>query len=86
MQLDTVKQFLRIDHNDEDNYLNILIILAKEMCENYLRAAMPSELPESMNQAMLIIIGYFYENREGTKEGLPEVVYTLLSPYREVSW
>lgn len=86
MQLETVKQFLRIDHDDEDSYLNILIILAKEICENYLRAEMPLEIPESMNQAMLIIIGYFYENREGTKEGIPDVVYALLLPYREAAW
>ena len=32
--LDSVKEFLRIDHIEEDGYLNILILLAKEMCEN----------------------------------------------------
>lgn len=86
MQLNAVKEFLRIDHSDEDGYLNILLILARELCENYLRAEMPSEIPESINQAMLIIIGYFYENREGTKEGIPTVVYRLLDPYRKVAW
>ena len=51
--LDTVKEFLRIDHTEEDGYLNILILLAKEMCENYLRTDLPETLPESIRQAML---------------------------------
>jgi hypothetical protein len=79
--LDSVKEFLRIDHTEEDGYLNILILLAKEMCENYLRTDLPETLPESIRQAMLIVIAHFYEKRGG--EPVPQVVYRLLDTYRK---
>lgn len=83
LNLDDVKLFLRLDTNVEDGYLNILILLAGEMSENYIRTALPDPLPESIRQAMLMVIGYFFENREGTKENIPSVVFTLLNPYRK---
>jgi len=81
MTLDTVKEFLRIDHTEEDGYLNILILLAKEMCENYLRTDLPETLPESIRQAMLIVIAHFYVKRD--REPVPQVVYRLLDTYRK---
>ena len=66
LNLDEVKLFLKIDDHTEDGYLNILILLAGEMSENYIRTALPDPLPESIRQAMLMVIGYFFENREGT--------------------
>lgn len=35
LTLDEVKQFLRIDCNDEDVYINALIIAARKFCENF---------------------------------------------------
>lgn len=86
LTLDEVKQYLRLDTDAEDEYLNILILLSAEICENYTRLELPEELPESYKQAMLICIGYFFEHRDGTKEGLPDVVYTLLRPYRKAAF
>ena len=84
LELIEVKQYLRLDDNSEDGYLNVLILLSCEMILNYLRIEqLPEPLPESLKQTMLIIIGYFFENREGTKDGIPEVVYTLLRPFRK---
>lgn len=80
--LDEVKQYLHLDTDAEDGYLRILILLSAEMCENYTRLELPEVLPESYRQAMLICIGYFFEQREGTKDGMPNVFYTLLQPYR----
>ena len=50
LTLDEVKEFLRIDHNEEDGYISVLLLLAKELCENYLRKD---------------IIEPMYENRSG---------------------
>lgn len=86
LTLDEVKEYLRLDTDAEDEYLNILILLAGEMCENYTRIPLPEELPESYKQAMLICIGYFFEQRQGTKEGIPNVFYTLLAPYRKAEF
>ena len=82
LTLDEVKQYLRLDTDAEDEYFNILILLSAEICENFTRLPLPETLPKSYKQAMLICIGYFFEHRDGTKEGLPKVIYTLLQPYR----
>ena len=86
LKLNEVKQYLRLDTNAEDEYLNILILLACEMCENYTRIPLPEELTESYKQAMLLCIGYFFEHRQGTKDGIPKVFYTLLAPYRKAAF
>lgn len=86
LTLDEVKQYLRLDTDSEDEYLRILILLACEMCENYTRIQLPEELPESYRQAMLLCIGYFFEQRQGTKDGIPGVFYTLLAPYRKAAF
>jgi hypothetical protein len=82
-----VKEFLRLDSDAEDAYLRILILLSREMCENYLRKELPrGKLSKSIKQAQLLIIGYFFENREGTKDGIPPAVYLLLNPYRKAEF
>ena len=78
------KEYLRIDSEEEDTLLAGLLLAAKEHCENYLQAALSSEVPTPVKQAMLILIGHFYEQRAG--EDIPNVVYVLLSPYRAHLW
>lgn len=80
LTLDEVKGFLRIDHNEEDGYISVLLLLAKELCENYLRKALPTPLPETVRHAQLLVISHFYENRSG--EPIPDAVYRLLDAYR----
>ena len=81
LTLDYVKEFLRIDHNEEDGYISVLLILAKELCENYMRKDIIEPMPESVRQAQLLVISHFYENRSG--EPIPETVYRLLDNYRK---
>ena len=80
LTVDYVKEFMRIDTDEEDGYLSVLLILAKELCENYLRTNLPKE-SESVKQAQLLIISHFYENRNGTP--IPDTVYRLLDAYRK---
>ena len=79
--IEEIKQYLHLDDDSEDEYIHILIILAAEICENYTREILPEELPKSYKQAMLMIIGYFFENREGSKNGMPPAIFYLLAPY-----
>ena len=85
MDLSRVKEYLRIDYDAEDDYITALTALAEEVCLNYLRL---DTLPKSssVEQAILFCIGYFFENRTGDKQGLPQAVYTLLDPYREAKF
>ena len=80
LTLDYVKEFLRIDHDSEDGYLSVLILLSKELCENYLRHELPDERKEPIEQAQLLVISHFYENRSGAP--IPDAVYRLLDAYR----
>ena len=84
LTLDEVKEFLRIDHNEEDGYISVLLLLAKEMCENYLRKDIIEPMPESVRQAQLLVISHFYENRSGTS--IPKTVYRLLDNYRKTNY
>ena len=80
LTLDTVKEFLRIDHDSEDGYLSVLILLAKELCENYLRHELPTEKVEAIEQAQLLVVAHFFENRNGAP--VPSVIYRLLDAHR----
>lgn len=81
LTLDEVKGFLRIDYNEEDGYISVLLLLAKELCENYLRTSLPTPVPEPVKQAQLLVISHFYENRSGSS--VPDTVYRLLDAYRK---
>ena len=81
LTLDEVKGFLRIDHNEEDGYISVLLLLAKELCENYMRKDIIEPMPESVRQAQLLVISHVYENRSGGS--VPDTVYRLLDAYRK---
>ena len=81
LKLDEVKEFLRIDHNEEDGYISVLLLLAKELCENDMRKDIIEPMPEAVKQAQLLIISHFYENRTG--EPIPDALYRLLDAYRK---
>lgn len=84
LTLTEIKEYLRIDGEEENSLLTALLSAAISHSENYLQAPMPSETPTPVKQALLILIGHFYEQRAG--EDIPNVVYVLLSPYRVHLW
>ncbi|MCX7781931.1 MAG: head-tail connector protein [Negativicutes bacterium] len=84
LTLTEIKDYLRIDGEKEDTLLTALLSAAISHSENYLQAPLPSEAPTPVKQALLILIGHFYEQRAG--EDIPNVVYVLLSPYRAHLW
>ena len=88
ISLTEAKKFLRLEYSDEDQYIESLIVVAREQCEKYIRKPIDvNNCPESIRQAMLLVVGHFYENRETeTNAAIPETVHYLLNPYREVKW
>ena len=63
--LQEVKDYLRIDHNDEDKMLRDLMQTAKKLCMDVGRMSEErfSMNEETTRQAMLYTISYLYENR-----------------------
>jgi len=71
-ELDEVKEYLRIDGDEENNLVTSLIIMATELVEDILRRKLTEfeQVPETVRQAVLLTVATFYENRQGGKEGL----------------
>ena len=93
LDLSTIKQHLYIDHNDDDRYLCDLESVAEDAVRADLNLDSLEEiedetgmLPASVIQAMLLLVGTLYANRESVSYGSPvKVPHTydyLLSLYR----
>ena len=70
LTLQETKDFLRLDGDDEDALVSSLIITAKELIEETLRYKLTEfeEIPETVHQAMLIVVGTLYEERQVAKD------------------
>ncbi len=70
LTLRETKEFLRLDGDDEDALISSLIITAKELIEEILRYKLAEfdEIPETVHQAMLIVVGTLYEERQILKD------------------
>ena len=82
--LTDIKEYLRIDGEEEDLLLAGLLRSAQAHCEDYLKNSLTDEAPAPVKQAVLLLVSHFYAQRLG--EPVPAVVYTLLAPYRSLSW
>ncbi|MEG1520198.1 MAG: head-tail connector protein [Clostridia bacterium] len=91
--LEEVKLFLRVDGSDENELVASLILTAKELVEAVLLKPITCfvAFPETITQAMLIVVATLYEERQVTKNdkntldfGLTlDLVRRMLFAYRE---
>ena len=70
MTLQETKDFLRWDGDDDDALVSSLIVTAKELTEGVLRRKLTEfkEVPETVHQAMLIVVATLYEERQVAKD------------------
>lgn len=85
VDIDEVKEYLRVDHKDEDNLLNNLILSAEQLCCDVLRV---DELPKDdsvVQSAVYYAVGYLYENRGPAADivDLTNMLKSLLSGRRK---
>ena len=77
VSLEEVKTHLRIQHDEENDYLNGLIAQAQTAAEDYCRVSFEPYLqldedgeevevpvPEPVRLALLLFVGFYYENRD----------------------
>lgn len=71
LELREIKDFLRLDGDDEDKLIVSLSFTARELVEETLRRKLDEfeEIPETVRQAMLIVIATLYEERQVSKSG-----------------
>ena len=70
LTLQETKDFLRLGGGDEDALVSSLIVTAKELTEDVLRRPLSDfrEVPDTVHQAMLILVGTLYEERQVAKD------------------
>lgn len=93
LKLEEVKNFLRVDSDEDDALILSLIATGKVLVEEIIRKPLTEfeNIPEPINQAVLIIVGTLYEERQvskSDKEGLSlkdtlDLVRRMLFAYRQ---
>lgn len=77
ISLDDVKSFLRISFEDDDDYINSLITMSKQLIEEQTGVEY-SENDEVYNMAILQAVAHFYDKRESVSDkSAITVPYTL---------
>lgn len=87
VSVDEVKMHLRIQHDEEDSYLESLIMQAQAAAEDYCRTSFAAAAPEPVRLAVLLMVSHFYENRDNPDKqvylAMKLAFQNLLYPYRD---
>ena len=90
VSLDEIKAHLRIEHNEEDDYLNSLIVQAQCAAEDYCRIEfeeLEDAPPEPVRLAIMLMVSFYYENRDipdmTTYKAMRMAFESLLYPHRD---
>jgi len=82
--LTTIKGYLRITHTVDDTYLTDLIGLSKKYIEQ-MTGVEYSANDEVFNQAVIMCVEHFYDNRESVSEkAVSEMPFTLNSLVKHI--
>ena len=85
--VDEVKTHLRIQHDEEDGYLESLIRQAQATAEDYCRVQFSEPAPEPVSLAILLFVSHYYENRDNPDRVMYATMRVafenLLYPYRD---
>ena len=94
--VDEVKTHLRIQHNEEDDYIAGLIAQAQTAAEDYCRVSFEPEpdkegnvpeVPQPVRLAVILMTSFYYENRDipdmTTYKATRMAFDSLLYPYRD---
>ena len=88
LTVDEVKVHLRIDNDEEDEYIETLIRQAQAAAENYCRVAFEDDAaPGPVRLAVMLMVSHYYENRDNPDRavyGTMRIAFeNLLYPYRD---
>ncbi len=85
--VDEVKTHLRIQHDEEDGYLESLIRQAQATAVDYCRVQFSEPAPEPVRLAVLLFVSHYYENRDNPDRVMYATMRiafeNLLYPYRD---
>ncbi|MEA5013448.1 MAG: head-tail connector protein [Candidatus Limiplasma sp.] len=82
------KDHLRIQYDDEDDYLESLLRQAQAAAEDFCRVSFDDASPEPVRLAVLLMASHYYENRDNPDKqvylAMRLAFENLLYPYRDV--
>jgi len=82
------KAHLRIQYDDEDEYLASLIAQAQAAAEDFCRESFADTAPEPVRLAVLLMVSHYHENRDNPDKqvylAMRLAFENLLYPYRDV--
>ena len=90
LTVDEVKVHLRIEDDDEDDYLESLILQSQAAAEDFCRVSFENDyasVPEPVRLAVMLMVSHYYENRDNPDRavyGTMRIAFeNLLYPYRD---
>lgn len=85
--VDEIKTHLRIEHNEEDGYLSVLLSAARATAEDFCRRSFAEEMPEPVRLAIYLYVGFMYTYRDGADQSayraMKQAFDALLWPQRD---
>ena len=87
VNVDEVKTHLRIQQDEDDDYIEGLIAQAQATAEDYCRVQFSGSAPEPVRLAVLLMVSHYYENRDNPDKQVYVTMRiafeNLLYPYRD---
>lgn len=94
ISVEDAKAHLNLDTDDDNTLIAAKITAAEAWLANFIGnaldddAAFPNGTPAPLLEAVRLLVGHLYENREGSLVGVPSEllplgIYDLVAPYRE---
>jgi uncharacterized phage protein (predicted DNA packaging) len=87
LSLTEAKQFLRVEHDADDELIAALISAARSAVELATRRTLAApDIPAPLLQAIRLLLAQSYEHRDQVRpDALPETVAALVAPFRVLS-
>lgn len=81
------KEHLRVEHDEEDTYLELLLKMAQGAAEDFCKQSFEDAAPpEPVRLAVLLHASHFYNNRENASKdayaAMTQAFHALLWPHR----
>lgn len=87
LTVEEIKVHLRIQHDEEDGYLENLIAQVQATAEDYCRVTFEDNAPEPVRLAVMLMVSHYYENRDNPDRQVYLTMRTafenLLYPHRD---
>ena len=71
VSLDTAKEWLKVQHDEEDELITALVLSVQGMVEDRCRVHFDEEAPMPVQLAVKLMVCFFYEQRDPTLWDLP---------------